>query len=89
MGIVKAKELLRIKVYLPKLDDLVKEYLTRCIVRKAITTRRQHQSLNITKTPESLPIPSIPYLLAIDGQYSRFVIVNIVSNTSQSSARKP
>ena len=95
-GIVKCKQLLRTKIWFPKIDQMVKEKIANCIPCQASTYRPQQEPLKMSPTPEKVwqevsadfygPLPSGEYLLVMVDGYSRYPYVEIVHSTSINSA---
>ena len=91
-GIDKTKELLRAKVWYPGIDKDVKSVVSNCIPCQASVNSNDREPLNMTELPsapwESLatdfygPLSSGEYLLTIVDEYSRFLLVKIVSSIS-------
>ena len=92
LGIVKTKNLLRSRVWFPKLDSLVEEEVKNCIPCLAAVNQNITEPLKMTPLPngpwENLkcdffgPIPSGVYIFVIVDEYSRFPIVETVTSTS-------
>ena len=91
-GIVKTKQLLREKVYFPRMDKFVEAKIERCIPCQAATPRNQREPLIMTPLPDYAwqhvsidfcgPFPSGEYLLVMIDNYSRFPVVEIIRSTS-------
>ena len=91
-GEVKTKQLLRMKCWFPKLDDLVREKMSNCRGCQATTYKPTRDPLTSTPLPDRPwqhldadfkgPMPTGEYLLVVIDQYSRYPEVEIVSNTS-------
>ncbi|XP_037136291.1 uncharacterized protein K02A2.6-like [Syngnathus acus] len=91
-GIVKTKQLLREKVWFPKIDKQTEELISRCLPCQSSTPKTEHQPLQMSELPQGPwedvavdfcgPFPSGDYLLVLIDEYSRFPFVEIMPSTS-------
>lgn len=89
---VKTKQLLRTKVWFPKMDNLCTETIQACVPCQACDERSHQEPLSMTKLPERPwaevaidlhgPLQSGKYLLVIIDEQSRFPVVEVVRSTS-------
>ena len=89
---VKTKQLLRTKVWFPAIDKLEESAVRSCIACQAATPATNIEPLQMTELPhgpwESLsadylgPLPSGEYLLVMIDNYSRLLVVEVVSSTA-------
>ncbi|KAF7687611.1 hypothetical protein HF521_014839, partial [Silurus meridionalis] len=91
-GLVKTKQLLREKVWFPRINKQAEHLLLDCIPCQASSTQIKHSPLQMSELPEGPwqnvsvdfcgPFPSGDYLLVILDEYSRFPFVEITPSTS-------
>ncbi|XP_040070280.1 uncharacterized protein K02A2.6-like [Ixodes scapularis] len=91
-GMVKTKQLLRTKVWFPKMDSLCTETIQACVPCQACDERSHQEPLSMTKLPERPwaeiaidlhdPLQSGKYLLVIIDEQSRFPVLEVVRSTS-------
>ena len=94
LGVSKTKALIREKVWFPKMDDMIKNTIDKCIPCQAVGKSNPHEPITSTQMPkgprEKLhmdfygPLPSGEYLLVVIDRYSRFPEVEIVKTTKAS-----
>ena len=93
-GVIKAKMLLREKIWFPHIDRMVEAKISSCLACAATTTEVSKEPLRMTSLPKSPwtevsvdfggPFPSGDYLLVVD-DYSRYPEIEVVSSTSARS----
>ena len=98
LGIVKTKRLLRDKVWLPEMDQLVEKLVQSCIVCQTTVEREYNNNLHMSKLPESPwsqlsmdfygPIPTGELILVIIDDYSRFPVLEKVHSTAATTVIK-
>eukprot|EP00794_Sanderia_malayensis_P003941 gene3941-4486_t len=91
-GLVKTKKLLRTKIWLPRIDQMVQEIIERCIPCQATGPDVRPEPLSMSELPPSPwhtvhidfcgPFPTGEYALVVIDAFSRFPEVDIVSSTS-------
>lgn len=92
-GIVKTKQLLRQKVWFPRIDTLAEQCVKSCIPCQAATSRpKTREPLRMTKLPSAPweevaidltgPFPSGEYILVVVDEHSRFPETDTVTSTS-------
>ena len=94
-GIVKTKQLLREKVWFPKIDQMVETTVEKCIPCQISTPERStKEPIKMTELPKSpweqvsidfKELPTGDYLLVVVDDYSRYPEIDIVSSTSAKS----
>ena len=91
-GEVKTKQLIRATMWFPGIDKLVKDIVKQCLPCQAVVDSKQAEPLKVSTMPEGPwqklntdlfgPLPSGDYILAVQCQYSRFPVVEIIRSTS-------
>ena len=91
-GLVKTKQLLRSRVWFPKMDEAVSAVLGPCIACQATVNTPSQEPVKSTQLPngpwESLavdyygPLPSGDYVLVVIDEYSRFPEIEFTTSTS-------
>ena len=91
-GISKTKALLRSKVWFPNMNAAVETAVKSCIPCQANSNQREYEPLNMSELPNGPwmhlsmdfcgPLPSGDYLLVITDEYSRYPVVEILTNIS-------
>ena len=91
-GLVKTKQLLRSRVWFPKMDELVSSVVGPCVACQATVNIPSQEPINSTQLPngpwESLavdyhgPLPSGDYVLVVIDEYSRFAEIDFTKSTS-------
>ncbi|XP_052792104.1 uncharacterized protein K02A2.6-like [Mya arenaria] len=94
-GIVRTKQLLREKVYFPKMDKMVEDLCNSCIPCLAATDKNSREPLQMTEMPKQAwdsvsmdfcgPFPDGKYLLVLIDDFSRFPIVEIITSLNAKS----
>ena len=94
-GLVKTKQLLREKIWFPRIDDSVKQKLDKCIACQANSSGNHPDPLQMSPLPPEPwhtvhmdfcgPFPTGEYLFVIINAYSWFPEVDIVHSTSASA----
>jgi hypothetical protein len=94
-GMQKMKQRLRLKVWWPKVDKDVEEFVRSCKSCQLVGCSSKSEPLGVTRMPQEAwsqlaadflgPIPSGEYLLVIIDYYSRYKIVEIMQNTTASA----
>ncbi len=82
LGLTKTKALLRKKIWLPQIDQLVKDSLAKCIPCQAVGKSKPPESMTMTSMPKGPwevihadfygPLPSGEHLLVVIDRYSRY-----------------
>ena len=90
-GIVKTKQLIREKVWFPRIDAMVEQTINSCIACQATTVDKSREPLKMSKLPDGpwlevsvdfADLATGEYLLVITDDYSRFPEVEVISSTS-------
>nr|XP_006811241.1 PREDICTED: uncharacterized protein K02A2.6-like [Saccoglossus kowalevskii] len=90
-GIVKTKQLIREKVWFPKIYAMVEQTINLCIACQATTVDKSHKPLKMSKLPDGpwlevsvdfADLATREYLLVVTDDYSRFPEVEVISSTS-------
>ncbi|XP_052775537.1 uncharacterized protein K02A2.6-like [Mya arenaria] len=94
-GIVRTKQLLREKVYFPKMDKMVEDLCNSCIPCLAATDENSREPLQMTEMPKQAwdsvsmdfcgPFSDGKYLLVLIDDFSRFPIVEIITSLNAKS----
>ena len=94
-GLVKTKQLLREKVWFPKIDDRVKIKVEQCVACQAISSGSRPDPLQMSPLPPEPwhtvhidfcgPFPTGEYLFVVIDAYSRFPEVEVVHSTAASA----
>ena len=92
LGIVKTKQLIRLKIWFPGIDKLVENTISQCLPCQATQVGNTHEELHMSELPAapwtqlSADFKEIGqnkgYLLVVIDDYSRFPVVEPVSSTS-------
>ena len=92
LGIVKTKQFLCKKVYVPGIDKKVEEVCQGCIPSLAATPRKTSEPLQMSDLPDAPwtmlsmdfcgPFPNGSYLLVVMNEYSRYPVVEIIQSLS-------
>nr|XP_006820046.1 PREDICTED: uncharacterized protein K02A2.6-like [Saccoglossus kowalevskii] len=90
-GIVKTKQLIREKIWFPKIDAMVEQTTKSCIACQATTVDKSREPLKMSKLPDGpwlevsvdfADLATEEYLLVVSDDYSRFPEVEVISSTS-------
>ena len=94
-GLVKTKQLLREKIWFPRIDDSVKQKIDKCIACRANGSGNHPDPLQMSPLPPEPwhtihmnfcgPFPTGEYLFVVIDAYSRFPEVDIVHSPSASA----
>ena len=92
LGITKTKNLLRSRVWFPKMDKITEEVIRNCMACQVTTPQTSRLRLKMTKLPKGPmakvssdfygPLPTGEYILLVNCLYSRYPMVRIVYSTS-------
>ena len=92
LGTEKCKSLIRMKLYWPKMNMDIEEFVKDCIPCKANSKENAPEPLNPSDLPKAVwsqiaidfygPVPSGEKLLVTTDMYSRFPLVEIMKNTN-------
>ena len=95
LGTEKCKSLLRMKLYWPKMNAEVEQYISECIACKANSKANAPEPLHPSTLPEAVwteisvdfygPVPTGEKLFVVTDLYSRFPLVEIMKNTNSES----
>ena len=91
-GLVRTKQLLRQKVWFPRIDQMTADTVKACIACQATTPEHHSEPISSTTLPSSEwtqlsadfagPLPSGEYLLVIIDDFSSFPVVEILHSTT-------
>ena len=91
LGITKTKNLLRSRVWFPKMDKIAEEVVSNCMACQVTTPQTARLPLKMTELPNEAmekvssdfygPLPTGEYILLVNCLYSRYPMVRIVYST--------
>ena len=92
LGITKTKNLLRSRVWFPKMDKITEEVIRNCMACQVTAPQTARLPLKMTELPKGPmakvssdfygPLPTGEYILLVNCLYSRYPMVRIVYSTS-------